>query len=140
MPTSDLDEEWTGVLEAHLEWVDGWISPGSESRFAGPHGRESLVATILEHGAIEADETVKLQALGTYMGQAIVEHTGWSWCVVTDEYGSDLAVKFAEPDACVFPTTLISKRIEAGEDVDAGALFMGVIEAATTAKAEVERE
>ena len=73
------------------------------------------------------EETVKLQTLVTYLGQAIVEQTGWKWKVIEDEYGTDLAIQVPEKQSWIFPVTMISKRIENGKDVNVLELFNDVI-------------
>jgi hypothetical protein len=124
---TSLNEEWEAFLKSHLEWVDGWITPGSEEKFVGPEGRVALLQLIVDSGSIPVEETIKLQCLGTYLGQAIVEKTGWEWQVYEDEYGTDLAIQVPEKQAWIFPVTMISKRIEDGEEVDVLELFNGVI-------------
>jgi len=122
-----LDDVWKAYLAAHLEWVNRWIDPGSESKFRGPDGRIALLQRIIDSGEIPTEETIKLQCLGTYLGQAIVEKTGWQWRLVEDDYGTDLAIQIPEKEAWIFPVTMISKRIEAGEEVNVRELFDDVI-------------
>ena len=43
-----LGKEWSDYISAHIEWVDGWISPGSEYKFKGPDGRVKLLQLILD--------------------------------------------------------------------------------------------
>ncbi|MFZ5531616.1 MAG: DUF3806 domain-containing protein [Pseudomonadota bacterium] len=121
------DDEWKAFIAAHLEWVDGWINPGSESKFKGPEGRIKLLQLIIDSNEIAKEEAVKLQCLGTYLGQAIVEKTGWPWKVIEDEYGTDLAIQIPDRKVWIFPVTMISKRIEDGDLVDVEELFNGVI-------------
>jgi hypothetical protein len=123
----EVDDEWQAYIKAHLKWVDGWIAPGSEKKFASPEGRVSLIQTIVDSGEIPSDETEHLQCLGTYLGQAIVEKTGWEWTVIEDEYGTDLAIQIPEKTAWIFPVTMISKRIEDGDEVNVSELFEEVI-------------
>lgn len=134
--TMELNQEWKNYLASHLEWVDGWINPGSEPKFQGPEGRVKLLQLIIDSGEISVEETVELQCLGTYLGQAIVEKTGWEWCVVKDEYGTDLGIQVPGKTAWLFPVTMISKRIEDGEDCDVSSIFSNVIPMALKVDAE----
>jgi len=123
----ELSEEWVRYRDSHIEWVEGWINPGSEDKFAGAPGKIKLLQLIVDSGEISVEETVKLQSLGTYLGQAIVEKTGWQWQIIEDEFGPDLAIQIPEKKAWLFPVTMISKRIEDGETVDVLNLFNGVV-------------
>ncbi len=123
----ELDDEWKAYLAAHLEWVNGWINPGSEAKFGGLEGRVALLQLVIDSGEIPVEETVKLQALGTYLGQAIVEKTGWQWRVIEDEYGTDIAIQVPGKQSWIFPVTMISKRIENGKHVNVLDLFNDVM-------------
>jgi len=131
-----LTDEWKAFISAHLEWVDGWINPGSESKFQGPEGRVKLLQLIINSNEIGPEETQKLQCLGTYFGQAIIEKTHWEWTVIQDEYGTDLAIQIPGKKAWLFPVTMISKRIEDGEVVDVFELFNLVISSTATVDAD----
>jgi len=48
------------------------------------------------------------------------------WVTVEDEYGRDPAVELPGTTILVFPLTMISKRIEQGEEVDIYDLFDGL--------------
>ena len=45
---------------------------------------------------------------------------------IEDEYGRDPALIFEGTSIVVFPLTMISKRIEKGEDIDVYDLFKGI--------------
>ena len=74
--TKPLDDEWRGFVKAHLEWVNGWISPDSEHKFTSIQDKLKLLQIIVDSGEVSKEETVKLQCLGTYLGQCIVDDTG----------------------------------------------------------------
>lgn len=133
---TDLSDVWIAYKTSQLEWVEGWISPGSEGAFVGVYGKVDLIQKIVDSGDISSEETIKLQCLGTYFGQAIVERTGWDWKVFEDEYGEDLAIQVPEKSAWIFPVTMISKRIEDGEIVKVRELFNGVVPLAMQVDAE----
>jgi len=67
-----------------------------------------------------------LQSLGITLGDAFVQHLGLKWMFVKDEYGRDPVVVLEGTSIILFPLTMISKRIERGEDVDVHKLFEGV--------------
>jgi len=51
---------------------------------------------------------------------------GMEWIMVEDEYGRDAAVRMPGTTIILYPLTMISKRVERGEDVDVFDLFNGV--------------
>lgn len=64
------------------------------------------------------------------MGDALAQKLGMIWVAVDDEYGRTPALSFslANTSIILFPTTMISKRIEIGEEVDVRELFDGICE------------
>ncbi len=57
------------------------------------------------------------------MGDALAQHLGLDWVAVEDDYGRTAALQLAGTTILAFPVTTISKRVEAGEVVDAVELF-----------------
>lgn len=43
---------------------------------------------------------------------------GLAWCEVTDEYGTDPTLRFKETSIQINAPTMLSKRIEDGEQID----------------------
>jgi hypothetical protein len=52
------------------------------------------------------------EALGAVFGAYLVQKHGFEWVVVTDEYGTEYAVKHLVKDTIAFPRASIEKRIE----------------------------
>ena len=88
-----------------------------------------LLQAVIDAGALRADQTYELQCLGVVLGRLFVAAiSGLDWAMVQDEYGRDPALRFEKTSILLFPLTMISKRIEDGQDVDVRALFDGVSE------------
>ena len=111
----------------HFNWVEGWIEPGHEEDFTSYEGKLTLIQQILNSGEISCDEVDKLQALGNYFGLAICEFTNWRFEVIEDEYGRDLSIQMPGTTAWIHCTTMLSKRVEAGEEIDVFNLFAQVV-------------
>ncbi len=58
--------------------------------------------------------------------------------VVEDEYGRDLALQYPNTSVIVFPTTMISKRVEDGRDVDVVPIYRTVVAQVEKLKDETE--
>ncbi len=114
-------------VAAHRDWVEGWISPESQIDYTDPGNMVALVGAIIGSGHVDLEETVKLRALGTYLGLAISGATGWPVKQATDSDGTDMAVVFRDPDGVLFPQTLLSKRVEAGQEIEVFGLVNSVI-------------
>jgi hypothetical protein len=79
---------------------------------------------ILESHQVPAGNTQELQSLGIIFGKVFVNETpGYDWWVVEDEYGKDACVRYKETTLLIFPQTMISKRVEDGEEVNIQQLF-----------------
>jgi hypothetical protein len=87
-----------------------------------------LVQELLDLGAVPPDATYDLQCLGTVLGMRLVEASdGIDWAIVEDEHGRDPALRYLDTSLLVFPLTMISKRVEDGEDVDVHELFAHLV-------------
>ncbi len=76
---------------------------------------------------IGTDQTYDLQSLGLIFGQVFLQrHQGFDWWMVEDEYGRDPALRYKETSLLLFPLTMISKRLEDGEEFDLEELFNGL--------------
>ncbi len=102
-----------------------------------------MLNTIVSEKWVERHETVKWQSLGITLGDALVQELGMRWVAVEDDEGRDPAIELPGTTVVVFPVTMISKRIERGEDVDVLELFKGIcskireVAAVTDAKLEI---
>ncbi|MDF2232602.1 DUF3806 domain-containing protein [Albimonas sp. CAU 1670] len=123
-----LDADCRGRLEAARAWLLDHYADDAVSRWAPLENKLDLLATILEEGRVEADETWKLQAMGIGLGDALVQALGLEWATVEDAYGSDPALIRPGLSLVVHPPTMISKRIERGETVDVHVLFARVLD------------
>ena len=86
-----------------------------------------LIQRVLDQGVVEPEATYTLQAFGLAFGRAFLnEFPDYDWWMVEDEYGRDPAIRYKETSLLVFPMTMISKRVEDGEEIDVGELFDGL--------------
>jgi hypothetical protein len=124
------------ILEAKRRWVREHFTPETEHQYQELDQKLKLLDTILKSGWIEPAETVKLQTLGITLGDAFIQKMGFEWVTVEDEYGRDPAIRLPGTSLLLFPLTMISKRIENGEEVDIYDLFDGVCNLAEQKKKE----
>jgi hypothetical protein len=121
-----LNVEDLARVEAKRTWVRDHYPPDARHRYETLEGKLTLLEAILENRWIEPSETLKLQSLGIALGDAFVQQLGLMWMAVEDEYGRDPAVVLEGTSIVLFPLTMISKRIERGDEVDVHDLFADV--------------
>jgi hypothetical protein len=113
-------------IEAQRAWVREHFEPEAQHEYETLVGKLSLLNTIVGEKWVEPHETVKLQSLGITLGDALVQELGMRWVAVEDEHGRDPAIELPGTTVIVFPLTMISKRIERGEEVNVLELFKGI--------------
>lgn len=116
-------------MEAQRASVHAYAAPESRASLEAPAGKLGLIRALLTAGVFQPEQTAALESLGIVLGDALVRHVdGAEWVMVEDEYGRDPAVRIQGTTVLLFPLTMISKRIEAGEPVDVFALFNGILD------------
>ena len=79
----------------------------------------ALLQKILDAKLIAKTETWKLQSLGIVFGDALANFiNGLAWWEVTDEFGTDPTLRFQEKTLQLNALTMLSKRVEAGKEID----------------------
>ncbi|ESQ81312.1 DUF3806 domain-containing protein [Asticcacaulis sp. YBE204] len=105
-------------LEAQRIWVRDHYEPEARHKFETVDGKLHLLDVILREKWIDAEETWKLQSLGVVFGDVLVQEYGCQWIMVEDQYGRDPCLCIPRTAIKLFPLTMISKRVEQGEEVD----------------------
>ncbi len=133
---SNLTDEMSQDIEAKRDWVRNHYTPESLSEYNTVEGKLALLNTILKSNWIDKEETLKLQSLGITLGDAFVQDMNFNWVQVEDKYGIDPAIQLPGTSILLFPLTMISKRVESGEDVDIYDLFEGLKESVNEIKSK----
>ena len=123
-------------VEKQRSWVRDHYEPEARHKYDTIEGKLRLLDRIIRAGWIEPTETWKLQSLGITLGDVFVQDMGLVWVAVEDESGRDPALRLPGTSIIVFPLTLISKRIERGEEVDVRDLYAGVRQIIEETRAE----
>ena len=125
---SALDEDDEARLREQRAVVESHLVESEENRrkYKTAVGKLGIVRAILQSNVYKPHQTYELQCLGIVLGDAFVQEIGMEWVMVEDEYGRDPAIRLAGTSVILFPLTMISKRIERGEEVDVFDLFNGI--------------
>lgn len=88
-----------------------------------------LLQRVLDSGRVEPEATYSLQALGTAFGRVFIgDNPHYDWWMVEDDYGRDPSVQYKDTSLRIFPQTMISKRIEDGEEFRVRQLYEDLLE------------
>lgn len=119
-----LSDDHVSQLSAQREWVAGHFD--NAELYQDTSNKLGVIKTILENKWVDPSETLKLQCLGVAFGDALAETVGLDWVTFSLDGEEWPGLRLEETSLFVHPLTMISKRIEAGEEVDAIELFQGV--------------
>ena len=86
-------------------------------------GKLGLLQALLERGVLQPTQTYELQCMGIVLGDALVQHCGVELRAAEHEDRRDPCVQLPGTTVVLFPLTMISKRVERGEQVDVFDLF-----------------
>lgn len=88
-----------------------------------------LLQRLIDRNAIPATDTLTLQALGVVLGDAFVhQNKALNWRVYQDHLGKTHAVCVNDTNHCLFPTTMLSRRIEVGVKPNVNQVFKGAMQ------------
>lgn len=132
-PLSAADEERLRVQRAVVEKY--LADDASRAKYGTAAGKLGTIRALLQGKVFRADQTYELQCLGVVLGDALVQEVKLEWVMVKDRYGRDPAVRVPGTTILVFPLTMISKRIERGEEVDVFHIFNETADQVDKAKA-----
>ena len=84
---------------------------------------------LIDSSQIPFKNTQELQSLGIVFGKVFVNETpDYDWWVIEDQNGKDACVRYKETNLLIFPQTMLSKRVEDGEEINVLGLFGGLKE------------
>jgi len=115
-------------LERARTWVKGHFTELTEEKYDTLDDKLRVIDAILSQHWLSADQTAELQCLGVTFGDAIAQKLMLEWVIVEDEYGRDPAVNWPGTTILCHTLTMISKRVEDGEEVDVYDLFESTVE------------
>ena len=125
---TELNDEDRDRFRRQRAVVEQHLGDNEENRrkYETAAGKLGTIRAILQADVFNADQTYELQCLGIVLGDVYVQDLGMEWVMVEDEYGRDPAVRLPGTSIILYPLTMISKRIERGEQVDVFELYNGV--------------
>jgi len=111
-PFAAAEDAWLEEADRHSRELSIQYGSGGE---LDPEELDRIFSRWMnEPGEKESDEIVA-NSLGAAFGSYLVEHHGFQWIVVTDEYGTEYAVRHDLNHTIAFPRASVQKRIENGQ-------------------------
>lgn len=93
-------------------------------QLAGGNTNKSLLQRIIDEQVVAATEKLDLQGMGVVLGDLFVDtDKNLVWKLYEDDLGVSHAVCVNDTKHCIFPVTMISRRIEGGAPVDVNRLY-----------------
>lgn len=89
-------------------------------------GRADLrvLQRVIDSGTLEGADKLTLQSMGAILGDVFVSaHKKLNWKVYEDDLGATHAVCIDDTSECVFPMTMISRRMEGGVTPNVQVIF-----------------
>lgn len=102
-------------MQQQMQSIETVVQMRMGTRLRGDTSDLNTLQTIVDRGLIEQDDMLRLQALGAVLGnvmEAEVEQLRWK--VYEDEQGRSRALCLANTQHCLFPVTMLSRRMAVG--------------------------
>ncbi len=85
---------------------------GSEVR--GDKRDLALLQRIIHKGLFKKEQRLELQAMGVILGDLLQKELGLNWKIYEDSVGRSRALCVEDTLDCLYPVTMLSRRIEVG--------------------------
>lgn len=82
-----------------------------------------MLQRIADRKIVKQSETAKLQALGVVLGKLLEKELKLQWMSYEDEIGYSRALCVPNTQHCLFPITMLSRRMEVGLNVDVQKIY-----------------
>lgn len=121
-----MDRNYMEQQEAKIETI---ARTKLGSRLRGDTSDLETLQRIVDRGLIERDDLSRLQAMGVVLGNVMVaEVPKLQWKIYEDQEGRSRAVCVEEARECLFPVTMLSRRIEVGLNPDVRKIYHNALE------------
>lgn len=128
--TSISDLKWTDkqYMEAQAQRVDALAREEFGSQLHATKNDLELLQRIINRGLVERTDTQTQQALGIVLGNVLASETGMQWFIYNDAEGRSRALCVTKTEHCLFPATMLSRRMAAGLYPDVAKIYNDALE------------
>lgn len=93
-----------------------------------------LLQRLLDDRIVGPDQTEALQGMGILLGDLLAAELDLHWVVYEDARGRSRALQLDESDNYLFPTTMISRRREAGDETPIAVIYRNAVDTIEAAR------
>lgn len=95
------------------------------ARFTGQKSDLQTLQRIIDRGLVKQDETLMQQAMGVILGDIMLEREPeLAWKVYEDKKGRSRALCAPDTQECLFPITMLSRRMRVGIEPDVSRIYL----------------
>lgn len=128
-PIEDLSWMDENYMQQQLEKIEAIAQIKLGSRLRGDLSDLETLQQIVDRGLIERDDTLRLQALGMVLGNVMAaEVPKLQWKIYEDAKGRSRALCVENTEECLFPVTMLSRRMEVGLNPDVKTVYNDALE------------
>lgn len=114
-PIDDLSWMDENYMQQQREKIEAIAQIRLGSRLRGDRSDLATLQQIVDRGLIERNDTLRLQALGVVLGDVMTtERPKLEWKIYEDSKGRSRALCVENTEECLFPVTMLSRRMEVG--------------------------
>ncbi len=119
-PLTAIDRQFMSDQRARVEQAANRIG----RQLSGDATRDiDTLQRLLDRKLVSADDKLTLQAMGIVLGDLIAGSLELDWVVYRDRAGRSRALHLHDSEVFLFPVTMISRRFEAGAQVNIQTLY-----------------
>jgi hypothetical protein len=111
--------EEQATLDGATAWVNELLEKEfkTEVRFKGTREDIPTLHTMLSEGPYTEDVEAELTSFGIVFGHVLARELGMRWVIYQDDQGSDYALQYQDLELFLFPSDMLIKRVEVGEEI-----------------------
>ncbi len=115
-PVITEELSWLGkrTLQRQIDEIDDLARIELGTQIRGNIGDLELLQRIINKGLITKEDQASQQALGAVLGSVMAKELQLEWARYKDEEGVSRALCVPETQHCLFPITMLSRRMTVG--------------------------
>lgn len=110
-------------LDEQVEKIDDITRTGLGLQIHGDKRDLQTLQRVIHRGLVKRDDELTQQALGAVLGNVMVNELGLEWKHYVDRYGRSRAACAPETQECLFPITMLSRRMKVGLMPDVNKIY-----------------
>ncbi|MFT7679025.1 MAG: hypothetical protein ACI8QC_003024 [Planctomycetota bacterium] len=125
MPITHTTEADNEMLAKQMRVADELVEKfGSGNALNQSLGDLDEMQSVIDTAELGTDKSYELQCLAIAFGQVLASNEpGLNWAIIESKNGRDLAMRFEETRMCFPVRTLLSQRVQAGQEIDLKAIY-----------------